>query len=78
MISQIRVSSDYARSITGQVTEVTCYVIGQEQPELTPSKRKKTGAALWLAKHSMGLLWAREGKRAQDSPQRNQSISTVP
>ena len=36
------VSSDYAQPITGQVTEVTCPVIGQAQPELTPSKRQKT------------------------------------
>ena len=37
------VSSDYAQPITGQVTEVTCPMIGQAQPELTPSKRQKTG-----------------------------------
>ena len=37
------VSSDYAQPITGQVTEVTCPVIGWAQPELTPSKRPKTG-----------------------------------
>ena len=37
------ISSDYARPITGQVTEVTCPVIGQAQPELTPSKRQKMG-----------------------------------
>ena len=37
------VSSDYAQPITGQVTEVTCPVIGWAQPELTPSKRQKTG-----------------------------------
>ena len=36
------VSSDYAQPITGQVTEVTCPVIGRAQPELTPSKRQKT------------------------------------
>ena len=39
----LRVSSDYAQPITGQVTEVTCPVIGQAQPEFTPSKRQKTG-----------------------------------
>ena len=39
------VSSDYAQPITGQVTEVTCPVIGWAQPELTPSKRQKTGPA---------------------------------
>ena len=33
------VSSDYAQPITG----VTCPVIGQAQPERTPSKRQKTG-----------------------------------
>ena len=38
------VSSDYAQPITGQVTEVTCPVIGQAQPELTPSKRQETGS----------------------------------
>ena len=36
------VSSDYAQPITGQVTEVTCPVIGQAQPDLNPSKRQKT------------------------------------
>ena len=30
-------------TITRQVTEVTCPVIGRAQPELTPSKRQKTG-----------------------------------
>ena len=40
------VSSDYAQPITGQVTEVTCPVIGWAQPELTPSKRQKTGPGL--------------------------------
>ena len=40
------VSSDYAQPITGQVTEVTCPVIGQAQPELTPSRRQKTGPGL--------------------------------
>ena len=39
----LRVSADYAQPITGQVTEVTCPVIGRAQPELTPSKRQKTG-----------------------------------
>ena len=37
------VSSDYAQPITGQVTGVTCPVIGRAQPELTPGKRQKTG-----------------------------------
>ena len=40
------VSSDYAQPITGQVTEVTCPVIGRAQPELTLSKRQKTGPGL--------------------------------
>ena len=35
-------SSDYAQPIAGQVTEVTCPVIGQTLSELTPSKRQKT------------------------------------
>ena len=39
----LRVSLDYAQPITGRVTEVTCPVIGWAQPELTPSKRQKTG-----------------------------------
>ena len=39
------VSSDYVQPTTGQVTEVTCLVIGQAQPELTPSKRQKAGPA---------------------------------
>ena len=34
----LRVSLGYAQPITVQVTEVTCPVIGQAQPELTPSK----------------------------------------
>ena len=44
-----RVRSDYAQPITGQVTEVTCLVIGWAQPELTPSKRQKTGPGHWTA-----------------------------
>ena len=39
----LRVSLDYAQPITGQITEVTCPVIVQAQPELTPSKRRKKG-----------------------------------
>ena len=39
----LRVSSDYTKPITGQVTEVTCPVIGRAQPQLTPSKRQKKG-----------------------------------
>ena len=39
----LRVSSDYAQLITGQVTEVTCPVIGRAQPQLTRSKRQKMG-----------------------------------
>ena len=41
----LRVSSDYAQPIAGQVTEVTCFVIGWAQPELT--RRQKTGPAQW-------------------------------
>ena len=40
------VSSDYAQPITGQVTKVTCPVIGQAQPELTPIKRQKRALLL--------------------------------
>ena len=39
------VSSNYAQPITGQVTEVTCPVIGRAQAELTLSKRQKTGVS---------------------------------
>ena len=42
------VSSDCAQPITGQVTEVTCPVIGCAQPGLTPSKRQKPGPGLKL------------------------------
>ena len=38
------VSLGYAQPITGQVTEVACPVIGPAQPELTLSKRQKTGS----------------------------------
>ena len=37
------VSPDYAQPISGHATEVTCPVMGRAQPELTPSKRQKTG-----------------------------------
>ena len=37
----LRVSSDYAQPITGQVTEVTCHMVGRAQSALTPSKRQK-------------------------------------
>ena len=39
----LRVSSDYAQPITGQVTKLTCPVIGQAEPELTLSKGQKMG-----------------------------------
>ena len=39
----LRVSSDYAQPIKGQVTEVTWPVIGRAQPDRIPSKRQKTG-----------------------------------
>ena len=42
----LRVSSVFAQPITGQVTEVTCPVIGWAQTELTPTKRQKTGPEL--------------------------------
>ena len=38
------VRSDYAQPITGQVTEITCPVIGRAQHELTPSKGQKTSS----------------------------------
>ena len=43
------ISSDYVQPITGQVTDVTCPVIGRAQPELSPSKRQKTGPGHELA-----------------------------
>ena len=43
------VSSDYAQPTTGEITEVTCSMIGWAQPELTPSKRQKTGPG-WKAR----------------------------
>ena len=43
----LRVSSDYAQSITGRVNEVTVPVIGRAQPELTPSMRQKMGPDHW-------------------------------
>ena len=45
------VSSDYAQPIAGRVTEVTCLVIDQAQPELTPNKRQKTGPEYPLLPH---------------------------
>ena len=39
----LRASSDCAQPKTGQVAEATCPVIGWVQPELTLSKRQKTG-----------------------------------
>ena len=47
------ISSDYAQPITGQVTEVTCPVIGRAQPELTPSKRQKTAQISTIFVHIM-------------------------
>ena len=37
------VSPDYAQPITGQVTELTCPMIGRAQSEVIPSKGQKTG-----------------------------------
>ena len=42
-VLMIMMSQQYAQPITGQVTEVTCPVIGQAQPELSLSKRQKIG-----------------------------------
>ena len=56
-------SSDYAQPITGHVTEVTCPVIGRAQPELTPSKRQKTGpgevsdVSLMICSHGSCKYW---------------------
>ena len=53
----LQVSSDYAQPITGQVIEVTCPVIGQAQPELTPSKRQKTGPVQSPCPALRGWAW---------------------
>ena len=53
----LRVSSDYAQPIIGQVTEVTCPAIGQAQPDLTLSKRQKTGPGLQLFVLQTALGW---------------------
>ena len=45
----LEVSSDYAQPIAGQVTEVTCSVIGQAQPEITPSNRPKASLDIMLS-----------------------------
>ena len=50
------VSSDYAQPITGQVTSVTCPVIGRAQPELTPSKRQKTGPDGYMVGNSNVII----------------------
>ena len=42
------ISSDYARPITGQVTEVTWPVIGWAQPEFTPSDTRKTSPGVTI------------------------------
>ena len=47
------VSSNYAQPITGQVTEVTCPVIGRAQPELSPRKRQKRGQTTILNANEM-------------------------
>ena len=62
------VSSDYAQPITGQVTEVTCPVIGQAQPELTLNKIQKTGPGLSLPRktsnRSSGFLLSETKNRS--------------
>ena len=51
------VSSDFAQPIAGKVTEVTCPVIGRAQPELTPSKRRKTGPELTFFTRLDAVSW---------------------
>ena len=51
------VSLDYAPPITGQVTEVTCPVIGRVQPKFTPSKRQKTGSGAKAPGHQHSQYW---------------------
>ena len=43
------VSSDYAQPITGQISEVTCPVIGQAQHELTQNKRQEMAQVLLVS-----------------------------
>ena len=61
------VSSDFAQPITGHVTEVTCPVIGRAQPELTPSKRQKTGSGCleWYPAATKRPCTCRERQRTQ-------------
>ena len=54
----IRVRSDYCQPMRGQVTEVTCSVIGQVQPELTPSKRQKTGTGFQIGDQHISHFFA--------------------
>ena len=62
------VSSDYAQPITGQVTEVTCPVIGRAQPELTPSKRQKTGPVQLSCKAWHDWFSMRQSHQPMESP----------
>ena len=52
----LRVISDYAQPITGQVTQVTCPVIGRAQAELTLRKRQKTDPDDVLQNESVKIL----------------------
>ena len=54
------ISSGYAQPITGQVTEVTCPVIGQAQPELTPNRKR--AVVRWLVYIPITLLWRHNGR----------------
>ena len=64
------VSSDYAQPITGQVTEVTCPVIGRAQHELTPSKGQKTGPGYWsnLPCDWPSTAWAYSEQETENGP----------
>ena len=52
----LRVSSEYVQPITGQVTDVTCPVIGRAQPDLPPSKKQITGTDRELCAFSHTLF----------------------
>ena len=57
------VSSDYAQPITGQVTSVTCPVIGRAHPELTPSQRQRWHQS-WGGCGYETLNWLYQGHHA--------------
>ena len=72
------VSSHYAQPITGQVTQVTCPVTDQAQPELTPDKRYKTGQGLASDQHwtNTGPFQNNKGYKTAFCPQSAPQITS--